>query len=1226
MSRGKKIVLWVMGIIGALLALLLIIMLLLPKVINLEPIRQKIVARISEEVGGELEYQRAHLSFFPRPRVIIHQGSLSIPGKVAGSLASLKIYPEILPLLRGRVRMAMLHLEAPDLKMKFPKRPEEKAEKPRSFSVTTIGEELAPVLALMALRAPGLILVVDQGRLDLTEGNTSVFRFRDIHGRIGLPPERLEIDLTCNSNLWESISLEGWLNTEDFKGDGHIHVIRFQPQKLTDRFFPLAAGRVGDSEVNLDLSFKTDGLNSLQGTVRGSVPFLTLRQEKEKLVIKGKSLKGSFHLHEGGITASLAELDLDYPQLRMSGNFRMDRTTPRVNLELEGREVDVHSIREAALALAGEMPIIRELFGFVRRGKVPLITINAQGSSLADLEKLENIHIKGSMVEGEVFVPGANVGWEGLDLELEGVKGEMVISGGILEGKNLEARWKNAQGREGIVKLGLEGDDAPFHLNIRVQVDLAQLPTVLERLVQEKSFLKEIGLIGDLRGTATGRLVLSGSTAAIKPYVDVSEFSLSANYGRVPYGIQIKGGHFTFSETTISVENIDTTVGKSSMSGVSGRIDWEKTPYFEVKIDESTYIADEIYPLLASFEELKPSLEDFKAVRGVVIFRNSHVKGPLLEFDRWQFKVAGEVREPVLITTKLLGPIEIARGKFESTEDAIRQEASFQDAQLTILDASLVMSGTLKDYLAGISRADMSFQGDMGAESMRRLSELIHIPEALNVRAPLSISKGRLVWDRGGQTSFSGEMVVQEGPRISMDISLHPGDLLIKNLLIQDQGRESRFAFELNFQRRAFNLEFMGHLTEATIERLLDKNPFPGAWIKGNFRARILMDEPARSFVEGKLSAEEIVFPLAFKKPLIIDTIALEAAGNRVKIESAVCTWGDRRIGVRGDVSLSPAGFFLDVDVSTDNVNWDDINDFLGKDKQEKDQKEIGASWDLPVQGILRLTLETFSYERFTWSPFRADISLSRDRVDVTVNEANLCGISTTGTLKVSPREVRFHVDPISKNQELDPTLACLWDKQGFISGNFDLKGSITGRGGNEELTRSLRGNFALSARDGRIYRSRLLSIIFSLINTTEIFRGKFPDLGREGFAYNSIDVRGNVKEGKLTIEEAILDGSSMEIVGKGDIDLVAEKIDLTLLVAPLKTVDFLVRRIPLVRDILGGTLISMPVRVTGDLANPTVKPLAPSVAGSELTGIMRKTFRLPVKVIQPLRLGKGEE
>jgi uncharacterized protein involved in outer membrane biogenesis len=133
MSKRKKIAIWVMGVIGALLVLMLILMLLLPRIINLEPIRQKIIARISQEVGGEVEFQRLDLSFLPRPRAKIHEISLSIPGKIAGTLDALKIYLGIFALLKGNAQIAMLHLEAPEFKMGLPEKLENKEHTDKGY-------------------------------------------------------------------------------------------------------------------------------------------------------------------------------------------------------------------------------------------------------------------------------------------------------------------------------------------------------------------------------------------------------------------------------------------------------------------------------------------------------------------------------------------------------------------------------------------------------------------------------------------------------------------------------------------------------------------------------------------------------------------------------------------------------------------------------------------------------------------------------------------------------------------------------------------------------------------------------------------------------------------------------------------------------------------------------------------------------------------------------------
>jgi hypothetical protein len=255
------------------------------------------------------------------------------------------MYPKILPLFTGKVQIAMLQVEAPDVQMKLPERSEKNEEGLKAFSFPTLEDKLAPILALMAWKAQGLVIKVEKGRLNLSEENTSVFWFRDIHARIGLPPNKLKIDVTCKSNLWKSISLKGQLNPKNFTGTGSIDLINFQPQALTDYLFPLADQRVSDSKVNLKLSFQTDGLKVFRAEVEGSIPYMTLHWATKKLVIKGKTLRGALHMDGDRTTVSLTELNLDYPQLTMSGKFLIDQASPLVSLELKGRDVDVYPKR-----------------------------------------------------------------------------------------------------------------------------------------------------------------------------------------------------------------------------------------------------------------------------------------------------------------------------------------------------------------------------------------------------------------------------------------------------------------------------------------------------------------------------------------------------------------------------------------------------------------------------------------------------------------------------------------------------------------------------------------------------------------------------------------------------------------------------------------------------------------------------------------------------------------
>jgi len=74
--------------------------------------------------------------------------------------------------------------------------------------------------------------------------------------------------------------------------------------------------------------------------------------------------------------------------------------------------------------------------------------------------------------------------------------------------------------------------------------------------------------------------------------------------------------------------------------------------------------------------------------------------------------------------------------------------------------------------------------------------------------------------------------------------------------------------------------------------------------------------------------------------------------------------------------------------------------------------------------------------------------------------------------------------------------------------------------------------------------------------------------------------------------------------------------------VAPFGSLDKLVRRVPVFGYVIGGTLTSIPVGVSGDIANPSVLPLGPSAVTSQLVGVFERTLKLPGKMLAPLQNG----
>jgi hypothetical protein len=283
-------------------------------------------------------------------------------------------------------------------------------------------------------------------------------------------------------------------------------------------------------------------------------------------------------------------------------------------------------------------------------------------------------------------------------------------------------------------------------------------------------------------------------------------------------------------------------------------------------------------------------------------------------------------------------------------------------------------------------------------------------------------------------------------------------------------------------------------------------------------------------------------------------------------------------------------------------------------------RKSDGISvWDLPLKGRVISRLDSFAFGKLRWSPFNATLSMDTGNWHFRIEDAALCGVETKGDIRVTRDTISLALQPEAREKDIDTTIACLLEKPDLIDGKFALTGRLETEGPPAMLSRNINGRMNLRAHDGRIYRFNLLSKALAVVNLTEIFRGKLPDLMEGGLAYESIDIEVEMQDSLLTVKEAVIDGASANIAGQGTIDLVTGETDMIVLVAPFKTVDAIVKFTPIINDWLGGTLVSIPVSVTGQFSDPDAVPLSPSAVGSSLMNLMKKTVNLPVKIISPL-------
>ena len=161
----------------------------------------------------------------------------------------------------------------------------------------------------------------------------------------------------------------------------------------------------------------------------------------------------------------------------------------------------------------------------------------------------------------------------------------------------------------------------------------------------------------------------------------------------------------------------------------------------------------------------------------------------------------------------------------------------------------------------------------------------------------------------------------------------------------------------------------------------------------------------------------------------------------------------------------------------------------------------------------------------------------------------------------------------------------------------------------------------------GRIRRFHILSKVFSLLNVSQLFKGKLPELTGEGLPYNTITGEIGIAKGIARTENLLVDSDAMRITIIGEADIARETLDFTVSLHPMGTVDAIVSRVPLVGRILVGedeSIICYYVEVKGDFSNPRVKHIPLRSMEKGLIEIMRRLLKTPMHIIPSRKRAMG--
>jgi AsmA-like C-terminal region/AsmA family len=486
------------------------------------------------------------------------------------------------------------------------------------------------------------------------------------------------------------------------------------------------------------------------------------------------------------------------------------------------------------------------------------------------------------------------------------------------------------------------------------------------------------------------------------------------------------------------------------------------------------------------------------------------------------------------------------------------------------------------------------------------------------LRGPLSLPRVSILRENGRDTA-SGR-AVSGSVECEFEVASAPDRLDVSRLRLHDPRSDA--TLHLVAAEGELELGFSGALAKETFDALLVSNPLLAGSIEGDFQAHLLPAEALRSTATGHFEATDLTIPGHTR--VHVAKLSLSADASRFVFDADGDAESIGKANFSGAIDVRDEGLVVDATLRAGDVSFDEL--LGGFDSEEKDapQREPkGASpWRDFVHGKVDVQLDALRYRRFRWEPFHAEISLPPGGPVLTVREARICGITTDGAAALGPSGVHADVSLAAKNQPFDQSVSCLFGQEEALTGNYDVEARISADGAPAQILRSLRGPVQLEARQGLVRNVPLIAHTLAAVNVATGRFGSVSDLRRKGLPYDLVSLRGELKDGRLKVDEGVLEGPTVKMTGRGSVDLLSGDLDLTLIVAPLRTVDSAVGEIPIVGNILGGSLVSIPVRVKGDFGDPSVTPLDPSAVGEELIGVMERTLNIPRRALRTLLPG----
>lgn len=1183
-------------------------------------VRGQVTRIIASVSGGAAKYDRIDIRVFPRPKAIVSGGELRIPGVVDVEARSVTAAIRLFPLLIGKVKPYEVRLIAPRVRLVLAdtaKSPAKKASAP--FSVAAADTTVRAAVKRIASAMPGLTLAVDDGRLELLLGGRAPMLADHLNVEADVSSDAVALEISFDAERLERFEAKFNVSPADLTGDGGITITGAQVPRLGELMGAGSSWPVDTATVDLRVALKLNGLRDARATVAVSAPRIAMHFGKGQVAASGFALDATARTAGDSIAVTLRRLVLATPKLSATGALSRS-ATGEMRLEAQVGDLDLATLQGVANGLAPGVSSLQGLPVTVTGGTATALTLHSRANGIADLFALPAMDITGEVHGADVTVTAFR------DLPVRDASVTARLAHGVLTAQSIRASAEGLPAHDGQFRIDLMPAVSPLSGAITVDVDLARALALAPRYLPP-SVLDQLKHVTQLKGSVVATVSLSGNVNTIVPGVTATDLRLSARYDRIPFPVRIARGTVTYTSKAIAANGLGGFVGQSSFDGLAARVSLTGATMITATQGSVQLALPELFAWARTQPDLAKPLDSVRSVTGSLSLSVQRLALPLDSVKRLTFVASATPHALVVDAPHYAPKATLDGGAILITE----RSAGVADVSLSALDARLAVSGSIGDYRSRLDEAKGSAHGTIGPEALDSAYARGRLPSTLRLSGALDIASASAEWRRDGPQTAAGSIAVRGGP--TMDFTLRQkGEVVdIERARLHDAVTDVTISGTL--EGAHFRAGCDGHVDGSSIDRIFVEPPLRLERFDCAFKADGDVKKPKATVANGTLTGTRLTLPPVLPVPVTIDRFDLDARGSALEIRALRVSSGASRVDVTGSVKDVGDRFVVDADIRGDTViipvlaraadsssapetNAAPAAPSSRETAAQKQSKFYRSLRDIPASGVVRVNIGLLKILHFEIAPLVAAASIEGTRVRLGLSEAALCGVALAGGITLEPDSIDVALTMLAKNIPIERTITCLSNKRIDITGTANVNGAYSASAPMGTLRDRVRGTLTMTATKGRINKFDALADALKVVNATQVLVGQASDLGTKGMAYTSAMVQLELRGLRLDVKEFSLDASGFEAAAHGTVDFSSGKMDITALVAPIKTANWVISHIPLIRDIFGGTVLAVPVQVGGTIDKPKVVPLGVEAVGSRLFGILGNTLKLPTKLV----------